>query len=167
MPYCAAKFALTGFSRGLRAELGRYGILVTTVCPGLMRTGSAVRGQFKGRHREQQTWFTVTGSLPGPSISAGRAARQIVEACRAGQARLIISMPAKLAAMAEALAPGAVSAGFGAIDRMLPRPGGIGAEWAEGLDSKSRLSPSVLTALTARAAERNLELPAGRRWEYV
>lgn len=167
LPYCAAKFAVTGFSRGLRAELGRYGIRVTTVCPGLMRTGSPVRAQFKGRHRAQQTWFTLAGSLPGASVSAERAASEIVEACRAGQARLVISIPAKAAALTEALAPGVLSAAFGAVDRVLPRPGGIGTRWAEGLDSKSALSPSVLTALTARAAERNLELPPGRRWEYV
>src|SRR5205823_4029010 len=40
LPYCASKFALTGFSQGLRAELAKDGIVVTTVCPGLMRTGS-------------------------------------------------------------------------------------------------------------------------------
>ena len=38
-PYCASKFALTGVSTSLRAELARYGIRVTTVSPGLMRTG--------------------------------------------------------------------------------------------------------------------------------
>jgi len=39
-PYCASKFALTGLSESLRAELSRDGICVTTVCPGLMRIGS-------------------------------------------------------------------------------------------------------------------------------
>lgn len=38
--YAAAKFALTGLSECLRAELKKEGILVTTVTPGLMRTGS-------------------------------------------------------------------------------------------------------------------------------
>jgi len=31
LPYSASKFALTGFSEGLRAELASYGIVVTTV----------------------------------------------------------------------------------------------------------------------------------------
>ena len=40
LPYSASKFALVGLSDGLRSELAQDGILVTTVCPGLMRTGS-------------------------------------------------------------------------------------------------------------------------------
>src|SRR5439155_11331763 len=40
LPYCCAKFAAVGFCEGLRAELAPYGIRVTTVVPGLMRTGS-------------------------------------------------------------------------------------------------------------------------------
>ncbi len=40
VPYSASKFALVGLSKGLRAELMKDGIKVTTVCPGLMRTGS-------------------------------------------------------------------------------------------------------------------------------
>jgi short-subunit dehydrogenase len=39
LPYVASKFALTGLSEGLHAELRHKGIRVTTVCPGLMRTG--------------------------------------------------------------------------------------------------------------------------------
>jgi len=40
VPYSVGKFALTGFSEGLRSELLKDNIYVTTVCPGLMRTGS-------------------------------------------------------------------------------------------------------------------------------
>ena len=40
LPYTCAKFAAVGLSEGLRAELGPVGIRVTTVVPGLMRTGS-------------------------------------------------------------------------------------------------------------------------------
>ena len=46
-PYCASKFALAGFSDALRAEVARQGIQVTTVSPGLMRTGSHVNATFK------------------------------------------------------------------------------------------------------------------------
>ena len=49
-PYCASKFALVGLSEGFRAELLRYGLYVTTVCPGLMRTGSARHAVVKGQH---------------------------------------------------------------------------------------------------------------------
>src|SRR6185503_5499356 len=82
LPYCASKFALVGLSDGLRAELRRHGIRVTTVCPGLMRTGSAFNAGFKGRHRREFAWFAISSSLPLLTISAKRAARQIIRACR-------------------------------------------------------------------------------------
>src|SRR3954451_8123971 len=52
-PYSASKFALVGLSDAVRAELDRYGVSVTTVAPGLMRTGSPMNAQFKGRHDEE------------------------------------------------------------------------------------------------------------------
>jgi NAD(P)-dependent dehydrogenase (short-subunit alcohol dehydrogenase family) len=45
--YAAGKFALVGLSETLRAELKREGILVTTVTPGLMRTGSYVNARVR------------------------------------------------------------------------------------------------------------------------
>ena len=70
LPYSASKFALVGFSEGLRAELAKDGIRVTTVCPGLMRTGSPPNAAFKGRHREEYAWFALSDALPILSISA-------------------------------------------------------------------------------------------------
>ncbi len=96
-PYCASKFALTGLSDSMRAEIAKDGIHVTTVCPGMMRTGSPFNAWFKGRHREEFAWFAIADSLPVGSIDAARAASQIVDACRHGDAELVISWPAKLA----------------------------------------------------------------------
>ena len=48
--YSASKFALTGLSDAVRAELARDNIHVTTVAPGMMRTGSHVNAKFKGKH---------------------------------------------------------------------------------------------------------------------
>ncbi|MBQ7455428.1 MAG: SDR family oxidoreductase [Clostridia bacterium] len=39
--YCAAKHALEGLTRAACAELGRYGVRVNTVCPGIVRTPMA------------------------------------------------------------------------------------------------------------------------------
>ena len=50
VPYTTSKFALVGLSDGMRAELARDNIIVTTVCPGLMRTGSHLNALFKGQH---------------------------------------------------------------------------------------------------------------------
>jgi len=46
LPYSAAKFATVGFSEGLRAELAGTGVTVTTIAPGLMRTGSPLNAFF-------------------------------------------------------------------------------------------------------------------------
>src|SRR3954467_7424308 len=76
VPYCASKFALTGLSESMRGELVKDNILVTTVAPGLMRTGSPFNAWFKGNHREEFAWFTVSDSLPLMTIDAARAPRQ-------------------------------------------------------------------------------------------
>src|SRR5581483_3194757 len=84
VPYCASKFALVGLSDSIRGEVARDGICVTTVCPGLMRTGSPFNAWFKGRHRDEFTWFAISDSMPIASIAATRAAEQVVDACRHG-----------------------------------------------------------------------------------
>jgi NAD(P)-dependent dehydrogenase (short-subunit alcohol dehydrogenase family) len=45
---------LTGFSEGLHAELLNRGVRVTTVCPGLMRTGGESHAQFRGQVRKEK-----------------------------------------------------------------------------------------------------------------
>src|SRR6185436_20934698 len=77
-PYCASKFALAGLSDAVRTELDQYGIRVTTVAPGLMRTGSPVNADLKGRHEAEYAWFAISDSLPGIRVSAETAARQII-----------------------------------------------------------------------------------------
>jgi NAD(P)-dependent dehydrogenase (short-subunit alcohol dehydrogenase family) len=104
-PYCASKFALTGLSDSVRPELAKDGIYVTTVCPGMMRTGSPFNAWFKGRHRAEFTWFAISDSIPIASIDGARAASQILEACRHGDAELVITWPAKLAVLANAVMP--------------------------------------------------------------
>ena len=90
LPYSASKFALTGLSEGLRAELSSQGFAVTTVCPGLMRTGSTYNAMFKGQHRREFAWFHLSNAIPGVSVSAARAARRIVDACRHGDPEAVV-----------------------------------------------------------------------------
>jgi NAD(P)-dependent dehydrogenase (short-subunit alcohol dehydrogenase family) len=165
LPYSASKFALVGLSEGLAAELAADGIRVTTVCPGLMRTGSPRHGRFKGRHRAEHAWFSLAAALPGSSMSAERAARRLVTALERGEPWLVLSLPAKAAARVHGLFPGATTRALGLVSRALPRagPGGPGAGGAPGVpgrESGSWLSPSWLTALDERAATRlNQEAP--------
>jgi NAD(P)-dependent dehydrogenase (short-subunit alcohol dehydrogenase family) len=159
VPYCASKFALVGLSRGMRTELLKDGIAVTTVCPGLMRTGSPRNAGFKGKHREEYAWFSISDALPLLSVSAENAARQVVSGCRRGRAELVISVPAKLAVLFDTLLPEVTSSLFALANKLLlPAAGGIGEREAKGKESSSPLSPSWLTTLNERAAVRNNEV---------
>ena len=158
-PYSASKFALTGLSDALRLELARENIVVTTVCPGLMRTGSPVNALFKGKRPQEYAWFAISDSLPLTSISVQRAARQIIAACRRGDAELIISVQAKIAVLARTVAPELFQDAMAMIAGLLPGPAGPDGDVARpGRDSESEWAPSKLTAPTYKAAEENNEL---------
>jgi NAD(P)-dependent dehydrogenase (short-subunit alcohol dehydrogenase family) len=158
LPYSASKFALTGLSEGLRAELLKDNILVTTACPGLMRTGSPRNATFKGQHRAEYAWFSISDSLPFTSTSAESAAARILKACRRGEAEVVVTPQAKLAARVAGVFPGFVANVLGLVNAVLPAPGGVGALRVRGKDSESALSPSLLTVLGDKAALRNNEV---------
>ncbi|HEX4496877.1 MAG TPA: SDR family oxidoreductase [Thermoanaerobaculia bacterium] len=159
LPYSASKFALVGLSDGLRSELAREKIYVTTVTPGLMRTGSHVNAQFKGKRDEELAWFAISDSLPLASMAGRRAAKRILEACRYGEPSLTLTPQAKAAAIANVAAPNLTARLMELAVRLLP---GAAAEDGEenrpGWQSSSRWVPSVLTRLSDRAAVENNEL---------
>ena len=158
LPYSVGKFALAGFSQGIRAELMRDNVIVTTVYPGPMRTGSPRNAEFKGKHRAEYTWFLLSDSTPGISTSADRAARKIVGACEYGKAELILTLPAKFALKLHQMFPGASSLALAAFNRGLPAPGNSGQEKARGAESTTPVTESFLTALDRRAAQKNNQL---------
>jgi NAD(P)-dependent dehydrogenase (short-subunit alcohol dehydrogenase family) len=124
LPYAAAKFAATGLSQGLRAELARDGIAVTTVAPGLMRTGSVLNAFFKGQPEREFAPFAVLATLPFFSIDARRAARQVVRAARRGEAERVLALSANLLTRFHGLFPGLTADILGLLNRVLPGPGG-------------------------------------------
>ena len=158
LPYSASKFALTGYSQGLRAALASTGIKVTTVCPGLMRTGSPRNAFFKGKHRQEYTWFSISDSLPLISVDAHRAASEIVQACRTGQSDLMIGLPAQLGARTAAIAPGLTADLLGLVGRLLPSSNGDRINRYTGSESFSKWSPSAITVLGEEAAARHNEI---------
>lgn len=158
VPYSVSKHALVALSEGLRAEVKKDGILVTTVCPGLMRTGSPLNANFKGQNQAEYAWFSISDALPFISMSANNAARRIVSACQQGEAEVILSVPAKLAAALHGVCPGFTTDLLGLINSFLPAPGGIGTEAAKGKDSESSLSPSWVTTLSNQAAQENNQI---------
>jgi NAD(P)-dependent dehydrogenase (short-subunit alcohol dehydrogenase family) len=161
LPYGSAKFALVGLSQGLRAELRRSGIRVTTIVPGLLRTGSPVNAFFKGDAEKEFTWFSLGSATPLTTMNASRAARRIVEAARRGEAEVTLTWQAKLLRLAHGLAPGATADLLGAVARLLPR----GAAPAEhrGMHLATSLAPSRLTVLMNRAARETNQFGGQRR----
>jgi NAD(P)-dependent dehydrogenase (short-subunit alcohol dehydrogenase family) len=158
LPYCASKFALVGLSEGLRAEFSLAGVKVTTVCPGLMRTGSPRNAWFKGKHRAEYAWFNISDSLPLLSINSERAAQKIIHAAARGQAYVSLSVPAKIGIRLHGLFPGITARVLSFINRFLPAPGGIGKQMLDGANSTSKWSPSKWTRLSDEAALRNNEM---------
>jgi short-subunit dehydrogenase len=122
VPYDCAKFATVGFSEGLRAEVAREGVSVTTVVPGLMRTGSDSFAGFKGKRIREHAWFSAAARLPGLAMSPQRAARRIVGAVRRRDAELVLGLPAKLLRMMNALFPAFTARALAVGNRLLPSP---------------------------------------------
>jgi short-subunit dehydrogenase len=158
LPYSASKFALVGYSLGLRSELAKDGIVVTTICPGLMRTGSPRNAFFKGQHRAEYTWFKISDSLPILSMSAENAAAKMIDACSLGDPFVVLGAPIKLAEKLYSLFPGLGADALACINCVLPGPGGIGQQRRRGYESETALTQSPLTALTSRAAVQNNEV---------
>jgi NAD(P)-dependent dehydrogenase (short-subunit alcohol dehydrogenase family) len=148
LPYACAKFALVALSEGLRAELAADGIAVTTVVPGLMRTGSHVNAEFKGRQGEESTWFGLSASLPVISVDAERAARIIVRATERGKAEQIISLPAVVLSSLNGLFPGLTASLLSLVNQfILPTPEGGESAAMPGKDIFSQSHSSLLEAI--------------------
>jgi len=164
LPYSTSKFAFVGYSEGLRAELVRDGIVVTTIVPGLMRTGSPPHATFAGQSRKEYALFALADALPGTSVGVEYAARQIIAACQRGDAERVISWQAKFAASAHAIAPGTFASAMAIVARLLPESGGSKAH-RSGFESESALTRSPITGLSQHASttqNETLDPGAGR-----
>ncbi len=151
LPYSVSKFALLGYSLGLRAELARKGVTVTTICPGLMRTGSPRNARFKGRNRAEYGWFALGASLPVTSTAAHRAARRIVHAAVRRERLVVLTVQARLLAAMQHIFPSFTLDALTLAARLMPPEGGIGSDAARGYESRSPLTESFLSALCKRA----------------
>lgn len=98
--YHVSKFGLVGFSEALRAEYGNYGLGVTALCPGLVRTGM-FRSTVSGNPRKP---------LPKPprwlSVSPDTVARKAVRAIRRNRGLVLVSPMAHLLWALKRLSPG-------------------------------------------------------------
>jgi short-subunit dehydrogenase len=159
LPYSTAKFAAVGFSEGLRAELGRGPVTVTTVVPGLMRTGSHLQARFTGQQQKEFTWFALGASLPLVSMDAQRAAHRIIEAVRGRRAEVILTPAGQIAARASGIVPGLTSEALHLAQRLvLPAPAAQRRDAVSGGQLRPAINRQTFGWLTAlgRAAARQL-----------
>jgi NAD(P)-dependent dehydrogenase (short-subunit alcohol dehydrogenase family) len=156
LPYSSAKFAATGFSEGLRAELAGTGISVTTVSPGVVRTGWHLNANYKGHGRAEYRWLSVGSAAPLISMDAERAARQIVRAARRGEAQRILSLPANVLARLHGVAPGLTQGLTSLASRVMPSDG-VGTRPTHGTEIEASLDSRLYRTVTIwgrKAADR-------------
>jgi short-subunit dehydrogenase len=153
LPYTASKFAVTGFSQGLHAELRGKGIHVLTVCPGLMRTGSHLNALFSGDAPREYQWFSLLANLPGLSATAQGAARKIVSAIVSGATEISITPQAVLASRVSQVLPELTACLTAATSRLLPNSGANGSAVRRGGEVRDlELKPA--SKIGMRAAQR-------------
>jgi len=148
LPYDCAKFALVAFSEGSTAELAAEGINVTTVVPGLMRTGSPNNALFKGNWQNEYTWFSLASATPLTTIAAERAARRIVAATRRREPEVTLTWQATALRTFHGALPSASIRVLAGVNRLLPRADARATAEARGRE----LDRPPLTAMMQRAA---------------
>lgn len=153
LPYTASKFALVGFSEGLHSELRHKGVRVTTVCPGLMRTGGHRHASFTGDRKKEARWFDLCATTPVVAASVRQAANHIYDAVAKGRAEVILTPQAWLAARMAAVAPEATQRLAAlANEFVLPAPVSSGAStspWVEQeVEMKTSAAPWISSAVT-------------------
>lgn len=156
LPYSVAKHAWAALSEGMAAETAGTGVRVTTVVPGLMRTGSHRGVVFTGDPEREYAWFALAAGLPLLSVSAERAARHIVHATAKRKGFLVITPAARVGLAARGIAPGLTQEAMRLVGWLLPdspqrveeRPG------SEAGDSRLGRLVNSVAVLNERAGHR-------------
>ncbi|WP_285730318.1 SDR family oxidoreductase [Nocardiopsis sp. ATB16-24] len=163
LPYSCAKFAEVALSEGLAAEVAGRNVRVTTVVPGLMRTGSHKAAVFSGVPEREYTWFSLSAGLPLISVNAERAARRIVESAARGRGYVVLTPLARAVIAARGLSPALLQNAMGVMNRVLPASSGETREKpgsrADGGAVNRALK--VVTGLNERASRRLNQGPRG------
>ncbi len=165
LPYNSAKFAARGFAEGLRAELAGTGVSVTSIVPGLMRTGSHLNATFSGDEEGQEALYRLwapLASMPLLTGSAEAAARAYVGAIRRGDGEVTYSPIFGLVGRLHGLAPATTMWAMGVASRLVAKSGD-GTETVRGTAIDPKVDEGWWRMLTAfgRRAERDLNQRPG------
>ncbi len=101
--YCAAKFAVIGFSEALRSELKRYGIRVFVLCPPDTDTPGLAA---EGKSKPPETTAVAAGARV---MSADAVASELLRGMERRRLLIISGIDSRFAALAKRLFPGLVA----------------------------------------------------------
>ncbi len=149
-PYAASKFGLVGLSDAMRHEVAKDGVRITTVCPGIIRTGSHVQATFKGRQNLEYKMFKFGAASP-IAVPAPVAAKLIVDAMRYGDPSLNFPAPIGWAGILYRLFPNLAGTALGLLCRFMPSPTD---EEGDALISGAQLEPEEGRVPFASVADR-------------
>lgn len=138
-------------------ELRSKRICVTTIYPGLMRTGSHRNAFFTGDSSREYQWFSLAANTPGASASAQRAAKKLTSGIAVGCAEITITAQALIAARLGNLSPEAKRIAMMAMNTALPDSKG-------GQHAPHRGGKVVGANSSQRQPSEHLPLGATTRW---
>lgn len=156
LPYSTAKFAATGFTEGLHAELSGTGVTATTVLPPPMRVGSFLHAQFSGNREQEYGWFASLSSLPLTSLRPHAAARRAVSGVLRGRPVVGLSPLTFLASRVHGVAPATTVRLLRLANHFLPQPGTDSPRAGRNVRRPGSVADR-LTALGKRVARRTNE----------
>ncbi len=112
--YAASKFAVNGFSQGLRAEVAQHHIQVLAVCP-FFTSGTGFSRNVPGRGFEPRN--------PLRRMSARRVAELTLQAAQQGKHEIVLTRTAQLGVFLNHAAPGVVNWGLARAARFMRHRG--------------------------------------------
>ncbi len=89
--YVATKFGVVGFSKSLRLEAADFGVKVSVVCPGFVRTGIFEASPFLNVDKQK-----LLALLPPKMVEAKRAAQLILKGVRKNKAVIVFPFGARI-----------------------------------------------------------------------
>lgn len=89
--YVATKFGVVGFSKSLRLEAADFGVKVSVVCPGFVRTGIFEASPFINIDKQK-----LLAALPPKMVTPKRAAQIILKGVRKNKAVIVFPFAARI-----------------------------------------------------------------------